>query len=303
MMPKLRSLIPLLAVFCLSVCLLTSQAVARNLVQFSTFEEVNHFFEQNGYSREAWEAGIRVIPPFFLTRIPAGKHEHYAREIPVIEKKELFFRLLAPEILLASQRIEAERKVVAASTTDAPRLLAIALKYKVVTEDASTMNQEALAELKLRVDTLPLSMVLAQAADESGWGTSRFAKEGNALFGQWTWNEKGIQSEMHQNGKGHYKVASFASPAASIEAYMLNLNTNFRYAPLRKTRADIRKDGRTPTGIELVTYLTPYSQRGEGYVKDIHAIIETNNLAHLDTAVLSTANPVDLAPLPADRKK
>lgn len=287
----------------LANCILPWQSVAREQFEFTTFEQIDHFFAAKGYTRTAWEKGLSVIPPFFLTRIPDGHHEHYAREIPVIEKKELFFRLLAPEILLVNQRIEGERKILETLEKAEDRLRDIAIKYKVIHKDAQLVEEREIEELRLRVDTIPLSMALAQAADESGWGTSRFAREGNALFGQWTWSGEGLKSRNHQSGKGQYRVASFASPVDSISAYMLNLNTHPQYAPLREARAALRKKGRTPTGIELSAFLTAYSQKGEAYVRDIRAMISTNKLERLDTAALAPSEPVYLNPVAANSKQ
>jgi uncharacterized FlgJ-related protein len=141
---------------------------------------------------------------------------------------------------------------------------------------ASVYN--ALAALLQRVDTLPVSLVLAQAAIESGWGTSRFAREGNNLFGQWCFDPGcGLVPAARRTGARH-EVAAYASVNDSIDAYLLNINTHSAYRDLRELRARARAEGREPTGLELATGLRSYSERGELYVQDVRSIIRGNGL-------------------------
>ena len=129
-------------------------------------------------------------------------------------------------------------------------------------------------------------MTLSQAAEESGWGTSRFVAEGNALFGQWSWHASAIKPEKQRSGKGNYGIAAFDTTLDSVRAYMQNLNSHRAYADLRVRRADLRAQGKPVTGRILAETLTRYSERGEAYVKSLHAIMNANHLDAADDAYL-----------------
>lgn len=162
---------------------------------------------------------------------------------------------------------------------------------------ASYPNRNELEEALLpRVDIIPASLVLAQAAEESGWGTSRFAFSGNALFGQWTWGGKGIRPEQQREGKGDYKIAAFEAPLESVQAHARNLNSHHAYLQFRIKRAQLRADNRLVTGYELAGALTRYSERGQDYVKSLRSIISYNNLDDADDAYLNDEQAIVLIP-------
>ena len=150
-----------------------------------------------------------------------------------------------------------------------------------------------LSELMLRVDIVPPALALGQGAYESGYGTSRFALEGNAYFGQWTYGGKGMKPKEKRASKGNYGVAAYAWPLDSVESYMLNLNTHSAYTGLRKMRADIRASGSKVTGHDLAASLDRYSERGQEYVDTLRGIMRFNELAVADSADLR-AGPVVL---------
>ncbi|NIQ08939.1 MAG: glucosaminidase, partial [Gammaproteobacteria bacterium] len=133
---------------------------------------------------------------------------------------------------------------------------------------------------------MPPSLVLAQAAEESGWGGSRFAVEGNALFGMWTWDSKGIKPLKQRSGLGNYKIAVYETPLQSVIAYMHNLNTHHAYKKLRARRAELRSTGAKVTGWDLASTLTKYSERGQAYVDSLRALIKVNMLQLVDDAYL-----------------
>ena len=135
------------------------------------------------------------------------------------------------------------------------------------------------------MDIIPVSIAIAQAANESGWGTSRFALEGNALFGQWTWSKKGITPKDKDKSKNN-KVLQFQILKASVKAYKNNLNTHNAYREFRETRAKIRQEGRNINGLELTKYLKNYASIGEKYVKILESIIVNNSLTDFDKANL-----------------
>ena len=137
----------------------------------------------------------------------------------------------------------------------------------------------------MRMDIIPVSLALAQAANESGWGTSRFALEGNALFGQWTWSKKGI-SPKNQDSNSSHKVLQFQILKASVRAYKNNLNTHNAYKEFREARAKLRQESKQITGLDLSQYIKNYAAIGEKYVVIIEDIIKRNSLTDFDKANL-----------------
>jgi Bax protein len=152
-------------------------------------------------------------------------------------------------------------------------------------------NKVSLPVLLKRVDIIPPSLALAQAAKESGWGTSRFVREGNALFGQWTFSDiESLLPSRRDQGKQH-RVRTFSSLLDSVRAYAHNLNTHKAYEKLRRIRNELRQKGAPVDGLFLVESIKKYSAIGESYVRDIRILIEGNNLHHLDNAQLYEAMP------------
>ena len=150
-------------------------------------------------------------------------------------------------------------------------------QYGVVNKDLST--------LKIRMDEIPVSMAIAQAAKETGWGTSRFAQEGNALFGQWTWSGEGIKPASADDNSTH-KVMKFKVLQASVKAYQRNLNTHSSYKKFRSARAEFRDEGKDLDSIVLTEYLDKYAETGKEYVKILLQIIRQNKLTDFDDARL-----------------
>ncbi len=144
--------------------------------------------------------------------------------------------------------------------------------------------------LKRRVNVVPPSLALAQAAVESGWGTSRFAMKGNALFGQRIWRVDAGMTPLDVDADTAFRVRSFPSLAASVAAYVHNLNTHRAYGEFRGLRATAGKDAQVPGGNVLATTLTKYSERGADYVADLLRIIRSNRLTQFDNATLAPAD-------------
>ena len=147
------------------------------------------------------------------------------------------------------------------------------------------IDDQDLSKLKIRMDIIPVSIALAQAANESGWGTSRFALEGNALFGQWTWSKKGI-SPKNKDPDSSHKILQFQILKASVKAYKNNLNTHNAYQEFREVRAQLRQENKKVTGPALTKYLKNYAAIGEKYVSILEDIIEKNSLSDFDNANL-----------------
>ena len=150
-------------------------------------------------------------------------------------------------------------------------------QYGVKSQDLST--------LKIRMDEIPVSLAIAQAAKETGWGTSRFAQEGNALFGQWTWSGEGLKPKEAEEGADH-KVMKFNILQASVRAYQRNLNTHPTYKDLRKARAEFRDSNKPLDSLELSNYLNKYAETGNQYVEVLQQIIKQNKLKDFDDAKL-----------------
>ncbi len=138
------------------------------------------------------------------------------------------------------------------------------------------------------MDIIPVSIALAQAAKESGWGTSRFALEGNAIFGQWTWTGRGIAPLEREKSQSH-KILRFPILRASVKAYKNNLNTHTGYNEFRDKRFNFRKRNKSVKGLDLIDTLDKYAQTGKEYTKILEKIIEQNNLADFETVQLTNS--------------
>lgn len=281
-----------------------ANAIADKQFQFSSYKDIDKLFEEKGYTQKNWEKGIREVPRLYLAKIPKEWRDSISDKMSAVHKKALFFRLIGPGILRCNELILADRnhlKDIASNGSSGEKeqlwLLQLAAKYKAVDGRTATVTKKQITELLKRVDIIPPSLAMAQGADESGWGTSRFAEAGNSLFGQWTWGSKGIASKGKQRGKGDYKIASFKRPIDSIAAYMLNLNSNTAYSDFRNKRAEIRQRNKEITGLALVGTMVHYSQRGKDYVKDLENLITYNHLETADTAFLTKDEAIELIPV------
>tara|TARA_B100001057_G_scaffold158675_1_gene159217 strand:- start:21 stop:1100 length:1080 start_codon:yes stop_codon:yes gene_type:complete len=240
---------------------------------------IKQLFEDTNYSlKDVREK--KLVKPVALTLLPA--------EIKMIEntnqRKDFFIQIILPLILQENNNIKLDRKrlfsIINKSNNTNLEKKWLEKKYKqygVPTKDLST--------LKVRMDEIPVSLAIAQAAKETGWGTSRFAQEGNALFGQWTWSGEGLKPKDADKSKGH-KVMKFNVLQASVRAYQRNLNTHSSYKNLRKARAELRDQGLPLDSLLLVKFLNQYAETGEKYVEVLQKIIEQNNLKDFDDAKL-----------------
>ena len=252
--------------------------VPDNTVRFSasTLEEV---YKQNGFNLNEIRNN-KTVKPVKIDLLP--------KEIKQIEntkkRKDLFIQIVLPLILEENTRIKLERKKLFAvlnknnnSESEVKWLKRKFKQYGVVNRDLTT--------LKIRMDEIPVSLAIAQAAKETGWGTSRFALEGNALFGQWTFSGEGIKPKGADIGDTH-KVMKFKVLQASVRAYQRNLNTHSSYRDFRKIRAIQRDNSGDLNSLELVNYLDKYAETGKEYTKILKKIIEQNNLTDFDDAKL-----------------
>lgn len=305
-MKRLIWLVPLLWVFAILAAPL--RAEVEKDFSFTSYHELTELFETLNYTPKAWQAGIRGIPRVYLSHIPARWGRTVSKGIEVAEKKRIFFRTLAPLVLRSNELITRDRERLLALAEQADRSAAetawlgeLAVRYRLA-DEGEDIDTAVIDELKRRVDIVPVSLALAQAAEESGWGTSRFADLGNAVFGQWTWGRKGITPKEQRAGKGNYKIAAFDSPIDSVRSYMRNINTNAAYADLRARRATLRAAGEPVSGRKLAETLTRYSERGQAYVQGLHSLMRINRLEPADTAFLAPGPTYILRPVGEDAK-
>ncbi len=214
----------------------------------------------------------------------SAKVPDFAHSSDVREKKARFFAYLTPVVEEVNKDIDADKALLrrlGPLSSDSwlnrvryHRLLALYMDPEQPIIDDSKRYQA----LRHRIDTLPISLVLIQAAKESGWGTSRFARQGYNFFGQQCFVAGcGFTPRQRDSGRRH-EVARFTSPHQSVRAYMHNLNTHPRYEKLRQIRAGLRDQGRPVTGNALADGLTAYSERGQIYVEEIKAMITASKL-------------------------
>ena len=276
-------------------------------VTFAKPDDVVAYFHSINYSVANWQQGDRSVPRVYLTHIPDHWRDHYAGAVSTENKKKYFFFMLTPMVLRANETIARQRAFVEAmqqtrawAEQDRKHLQDIAAEYA-VTAPQSAGDAAAFNTLLRRVDVVPASLAMAQAAIESGWGTSRFASEGNALFGQWTWGDDAIAPQRVRTELGNYGIRSFKTPFESIAAYMHNLNTHPAYKALRRMRAQARQQQQPLSGKALAAGLEKYSERGEAYVKEIRTLIRVNRLTEVDKAYLRDGRATVLQPVEEGR--
>jgi len=240
---------------------------------------ITQLFEDTDYKLDDVRE-TKLVKPVALTLLPA--------EIKMIEstkkRKEFFIQIVLPLVLKENNNIRLDRKmlfnIINKSNNTQLEKKWLEKKYKqygVISKDLSV--------LKVRMDEVTVSLAIAQAAKETGWGTSRFAQEGNALFGQWTWSGEGLKPKEADEDKGH-KVMKFNVLQASVRAYQRNLNTHRSYENFRLARAQLRDAGKKLDSIVLSQFLDNYAETGSQYVEVLQKIIKQNNLKDFDDAKL-----------------
>ena len=279
-------------------------AAQTQIVYIQNPTEVFKLFDEHGYTMQRWREGIRVVPRIYITTVPK-RWQKNAEQMPVKKKKELFFRLLAPAVLHANEMVMHQRSQLEEiaskarmGSADKAWLKELAAEYGLQKE---TADAALIGKLLLRVDAVPVSLALAQSAEESGWGTSRFAVLGNSLFGQWDFSGKGMAPKEQRKALGDYGLARFSTPQDAVNAYLRNLNTHPAYRELRQKRAQMRADGRPLSGYELAKTLNKYSERGQAYIDTLHGIMKHNKLAATDSAYLWDKGDIMLAPIPSKK--
>ncbi len=282
-----------------------TETKSKNLSLKNIFADID-FFSTDDEGQNSIRFDARTIEQLFkdtnynLNRVRetklvniGNKIDHLPKEIKSIEsskkRKRLFIQIVLPLIVEENAKIRLDRK----------ELFRI-LSKNINTQKEKNWLKEKFKQyglkdgdfysLKVRMDEIPISLAIAQAAKESGWGTSRFAQEGNALFGQWTWNGEGIRPAGVDKDAKH-KVAKFAVLKASVRAYQRNLNTHSSYIEFRKERAIQRDNDEKLDSLKLVNYLDKYAETGQKYIDVLKQIINQNSLTDFDDVnVMPTSN-------------
>ena len=253
-----------------------------NLVRYTT-SEIDSLFKEVNYNLKDVR-NTKLVKPIDIGLLP--------NEIKNIsntkKRKEMFIKIVLPLILKENNKIRIDRKRLFTilnknSNTDIEKKW-LEKKYK-----QYGVRKDDLSTLKVRMDEIPVSLAIAQAAKETGWGTSRFALKGNALFGQWTWSGEGLKPKNAEEGKEH-KVMKFHSLQLSVRAYLRNLNTHSSYKNFRKARTELRNKNKSLDSLILSKYLDKYAETGNQYIEVLQKIIEQNNLKDFDEARLLPAS-------------
>ena len=244
---------------------------------------IKQLFEDTGYNLNDVRKK-KLVKTVALTLLP--------QEIKMIEnskkRKEFFIQIVLPLIIEENNNIKLDRKtlftIINKSNNSNSEKQWLENKYK-----QYGVKSGDLSSLKIRMDEIPVSLAIAQAAKETGWGTSRFALEGNALFGQWTWSGEGLKPKEAKEGEKH-KVMKFNILQASVRAYQRNINTHSTYKDFRKARAKLRDNNKPLDSIELSKHLNKYAETGNQYVEVLQKIIKQNKLQDFDDAKLLPAS-------------
>ncbi len=249
-----------------------------NLVRY-TISEIDSLFKEVNYNLKDVR-DTKLVKPIDIGLLP--------NEIKNIgntkKRKDMFIKIVLPLIVKENNKIRVDRKRLFTilnknSNTDIEKKW-LEKKYK-----QYGVRKNDLSTLKVRMDEIPVSLAIAQAAKETGWGTSRFALKGNALFGQWTWSGEGLKPKNADEGKDH-KVMKFHSLQLSVRAYLRNLNTHSTYKNLRKARTELRNQNKPLDSLILSKHLDKYAETGSQYIEVLKKIIEQNKLKDFDEARL-----------------
>ena len=298
----MKSVVSCIVLSCILGALPLNAALGQEVIVVSGVDHVISWLEAENWWGEDKRGEHLEVPHAKITGINPGWRE-VAQNLPVAQKKEIFYRLMLPLMVHANNMVMDRReRLLEASTTlsegnavsedEMQRIREGAVLLRVLKEDeagALMSNSENLPavidELLYKVDIIPNGLALGQAAYESGYGTSRFAVEGNALFGQWTYGGKGLVPEQQRKELGDHRIAAFDWPFDSVRGYFINLMSHPAYEDFRKLRAKLRSEGKPLSSMVLAEGLIRYSERGQEYVASLKGIIRVNNLDIADDAV------------------
>lgn len=265
----------------------TPPAPPLDIVAFTAWADLDALFDQRDFSLDDVRAGLLAVPRLYVTELPQDLKSIEDAE----QRKDLFLRTLLPLVLMENERILSDRlrleRLIATLRGDQPveagDLVWLDHMAEYYETDASDLD-----ELLSRIDVVPVSMTLAQAIEESGWGTSRYAQKGNALFGQRTWSQSAPALTASQDGVPlDHKARAFADLMGSVQAYMHNLNTHRAYRKWRDERALQREEFGQLDPHVLTEKLSHYAEN-EAYAENLQRLIRHNDLEDFDRARLAT---------------
>lgn len=263
-------------------------------VEVSSMKELGQYFDSIGFNISTNPDVLYAVPRLRFTHVP----KNWEEEPFIPRKKSVFFRTMTTMALEVNEEIRRQRKRLLAlhlkkplASNDQAWLQKLMAQYK-VSRRKGPYSPDQMAELRIRVDIIPPSLTLVQSAIESAWGSSRFAREGNALFGQWTTDSRGIKAQ-----RSDARLAAFSNPHESVAAYCLNLNTHPSYSIFRVTRAEMRKEGRPLNGTDLAPHLELYSEKGVEYTSLVIDMITRHGLEIADTARLADGPEIVVKPI------
>lgn len=260
--------------------------------------ELEAVFDELNYAWPPSQPEPGAVPSIAVRAMPVD-----LATLSVERRKSIFFRILAPLIAAENRKLREQREFLLTTFAEYPalpksgplasRVQAIASRFNVGGNLDRKMNRELLLR---RVDTVPAALVLAQAANESGWGTSRFVREANNVFGMWTWDEDAGLEPNRRIEDGTHFVRVFDNLQDAVGNYLHTINIGPAYRELRELREIERRNNREPGAMKLAAGLRRYSERGEEYVQEIRSMIEYNQLQQLP--VLSLETPAGNTPAP-----
>lgn len=288
-----------LATLLLAGC--SAPANSQEVIVFSSVDEVIGWMKSENWWGEAQRGEQLKVPYAMITGI-SPRWRVTAQQLSVPQKKEIFYRLMLPLIVHANDMVMDRRarlqkmqkqldggQQLSADDLEALRQFSVILR---ITDsntaasmgDDSEQLQQVIDEALYKLDVIPAGLVLGQAAYESGYGTSRFAAEGNALFGQWTYGGKGLVPEQQRKSLGDHRIAAFDWPFDSVRGYYINLSSHPAYEDFRRLRAELKAAGKPLNSLALADGLIRYSERGQEYVDTLKGMIRVNNLDIADGA-------------------
>ena len=285
----------------LCTVLLGTAAQGQEVIVLSSIAEVVDWLEsENWWGEENRDEQLQV-PHAMLTGINPRWREA-AQALPVPQKKEIFYRFILPLVVHANDMVMDRREAlidlqgrlevgeqIPDADLEAVREGAVLLRVT-NRQQAAALSQsseeltEIIDELVYKLDIIPAGLALGQAAYESGYGTSRFAVQGNALFGQWTYGGKGLVPEQQRTDLGDHRIAAYDWPFDSVRGYFINLMSHPAYEEFRRLRAQLRAEGKPLSSLVLADGLISYSERGQEYVDTLKGMIRVNGLDIADGA-------------------
>jgi len=290
----------LVAAALLILCV-SGPVAAQEVIVFGSRADVVEWLKAEDFWGEEQRDAQLQVPRALITGI-TERWQTAARNMPVAEKKEIFYRFLLPLVLHANELVIDRRARLTGmaatlsnggsmSQEDLDWLREVAVVLRIAKRDAaaklSTPDElnKVLEKALYKLDVIPAGLVLGQGAYESGYGTSRFAVAGNALFGQWTFGGEGLVPEQQRKSLGDHRIAAYDWPFDSVRSYFINLSSHPAYEDFRRLRADLKAAGKPVTSVALADGLIRYSERGQEYVDTLKSIMRVNRLDIADNAV------------------